>query len=192
MPDRPAGLNPEHDAELGATLLAQARAAIATHLGLHAPVVPDHPALHAPGASFVTLTRQGQLRGCIGHLEPVQALGPDVRENALAAAFRDPRFAPLSAAEWPGLSVEVSVLGPATFTHCPTEEDCLRQVVPFEDGVILTSGSRCATFLPQVWEQLPEPQDFIAHLLQKAGLPVALWPSDMQLGRYRVEKFKEA
>lgn len=175
----------------GPLLLAHARAAIAAQLGLPVPSAPDHPALHKPGASFVTLTRQGQLRGCIGHLAPVQTLGADVHENALAAAFRDPRFPPVKAAEWPEIAIEVSVLGPATFTHCPTEEDCLRQIVPFEDGVILISGSRRATFLPQVWEQLPDPQEFIAHLLQKAGLPVALWPSDMQLGRYQVQKFKE-
>lgn len=187
MPDRS-----EATPDLGPQLLALARAAIAAQLGLPAPATPDHPALHAPGASFVTLTHKGQLRGCIGHLAPVQNLGADIHENALAAAFHDPRFAPVKAAEWPEISVEVSVLGPATFSHCPTEEDCLRQIVPFKDGVILTSGSRRATFLPQVWEQLPDPQEFIAHLLQKAGLPVALWPSDMQLGRYQVQKFKES
>jgi uncharacterized protein len=186
MPDHPT-----LDPDFGKSLLTHARTAIATRLDLPAPPTVDHPALHAPGASFVTLTRHGQLRGCIGHLHPIQALGPDVRENAIAAAFHDPRFIPLTAAEWPDLSIEVSVLGPSVFSPCPTEEDCLRQIVPFQDGVILASSSRHATFLPQVWEQLPDPQDFIAHLLQKAGLPVTLWPSDMQLGRYQVAKYKE-
>lgn len=185
-------VSPELPRDLGSLLLAQARAAIGMQLGLRVPQLPDHPALHEPGASFVTLTHNGRLRGCIGHLAPVQELGADIRENAQAAAFHDPRFAPVTAAEWSEISVEVSVLGPATFSHCPTEEDCLRQIVPFEDGVIVISGSRHATFLPQVWEQLPDPQEFIAQLLQKAGLPVALWPSDLQLGRYQVQKFKES
>ncbi|PLK47272.1 AmmeMemoRadiSam system protein A [Uliginosibacterium sp. TH139] len=180
------------DAALGPLLLAQARAAIAGTLGLKAAEPGDHPALHELGASFVTLTREGLLRGCIGQLQPVKALGPDVADNARAAAFRDPRFAPLTAEEWPDLQIEVSVLGPVSFVHCPTEEDCLRQLTPFKDGVILASGARRATFLPQVWEQLPDPQDFIRQLLQKAGLPVDLWPADMQLGRYRVTKYKEA
>lgn len=175
--------------ELGPILLAHARAAIAAYLGQTTSDLPDHPALHEPGACFVTLTRHQQLRGCIGHLEAVQPLGIDIRENAQAAAFRDPRFMPLTASEWVDTQVEISVLGPRTYSHCPTEEDCLRQIVPFEDGVILMSGSRHATFLPQVWEQLPEPQEFIEHLLRKAGLPVGVWPSDMQVGRYQVQKF---
>lgn len=177
--------------EIGALLLAHARAAIATRLGQSAPPAADHPALHETRATFVTLTRHGQLRGCIGHLQAMQELGRDVRSNALAAAFEDPRFAPVSVAEWPTIRVEVSVLGPTTFSNCPTEEDCLRQIVPFEDGVILASGARSATFLPQVWDELPDPQEFIAHLLHKAGLPVTLWPADMRLGRYHVEKFQE-
>lgn len=175
---------------LGPTLLAHARAAIASHLGLAAVEAPDHPALHEPGASFVTLTRNGQLRGCIGQLEPTRALGQDVEQNAIAAAFRDPRFAPVSASEWPEIAVEVSLLGPVSYTPCPTEEDCLRQITPFEDGVILSSSVRRATFLPQVWEQLPDPAQFIAHLLMKAGLPVGVWPADMRLGRYRVTKYR--
>jgi AmmeMemoRadiSam system protein A len=174
-------------AELGPILLAHARAAIATQLGLPAPETIDHPALHEPGASFVTLTRQGQLRGCIGHLKPVQPLGRDIHENALAAAFHDPRFAPIKAAEWPDIKIEVSLLGPTTFSHCPTEEDCLRQIVPFKDGVILISGSRHATFLPQVWEQLPDPQEFLTHLLQKTGCQWLCGPQTCSLGaiRYR-------
>lgn len=180
------------DPQLGAILLAQARAAIAGQLALPVAEATEHPALEQPGASFVTLTRQGQLRGCIGQLQPVKSLGADVRSNAVAAAFNDPRFTPLTASEWPSVRIEVSVLGPVNFVHCPTEEDCLRQLTPFQDGVILVSGSRRATFLPQVWEQLPDPQEFIEHLLQKAGLPVELWPADMELGLYRVAKYKEA
>lgn len=177
---------------LGASLLILARNAIAREL--EAPVQPeaDLPALQTPGASFVTLTRNGQLRGCMGSLHATRALALDVQENAHTAAFGDPRFAPLSAEEWPAIRIEISVLGPSTFNPCPTEEDALRRMTPFLDGVILRSGSRQASFLPQVWEQLPEAQTFLAHLLQKAGLPVALWPSDMQLGVYRVEKFMDS
>lgn len=178
--------------ELGPILLAHARSAIASRLGLDSPAAPEHPALHQPGATFITIMHKGQLHGCIGHLEAVLPLGTDIWENAQAAAFRDPRFAPITAREWPDILVEVSVLGPSTYVHCPTEEDCLRQIVPFKDGVTLTSGSRHATFLPQVWEQIPDPQEFVEHLLRKAGLPVGVWPSDMQLGRYRVEKYQES
>jgi len=176
--------------DIGPILLARARAAISEQLGLPASPATDHPDLHAPGASFVTLTHGGQLRGCIGQLEPRQALGQDVWHNAIAAAFHDPRFTPVSATEWPEIDVEVSVLGPVSYAPCPTQEDCLRQITPFEDGVILSSSMRRATFLPQVWEQLPDPQQFIAHLLAKAGLPVGGWPSDMMLGRYRVSKYR--
>ncbi len=182
---------PSPHPELGPILLTHARAAIATRLGLASPPAPEHSALHKPGASFVTLMLLGQLRGCIGHLDATRPLGVDVWENAQTAAFRDPRFPPLSAAEWPDVQVEVSVLGNSSYVHCPTEEDCLRQIVPFSDGVTLTSGSRHATFLPQVWEQLPDPQEFVEHLLRKAGLPVGVWPSDMQLGRYQVDKYQE-
>jgi uncharacterized protein len=178
-------------AELGSILLAHARAAIELKLGLPVHETHDHPSLHAPGASFVTLIQHGTLRGCIGHLQPIQPLGKDVHDNAQAAAFRDPRFMPVEIDEWPDIKIEVSVLGPTTFTRCPTEEDCLRQIVPRQDGVILVSGARQATFLPQVWEHFHEPQEFIAHLMQKAGLPVSLWPSDMQVGRYQVQLFKD-
>ena len=177
------------DDSLGPVLLSLSRAAISEKLGLEPEKTPDHAALHRPGASFVTLTKNGQLRGCIGQLEAIQDLGKDVRQNAIAAAFHDPRFRPVTLEEWPLIEIEVSVLGPVSFTPCPTEKDCLRQIKPFEDGVILSSGLRRATFLPQVWDQLPESRQFIEHLLLKAGLPVDAWPSDMKLGRYRVTKY---
>ncbi len=180
------------DAPLGPVLIALARHAIATRLGLDAPPPREHPALATPGASFVTLTAGGALRGCIGQLEAVRALGEDVRANALAAAFADPRFMPLTVAEWPAIRVEVSVLGAVEFLACPTEEDCLRLITPGVDGVVLASGRRRATFLPQVWAQLPDPQEFIEHLLRKAGLPVGGWPADMELGLYHVDEYREA
>jgi uncharacterized protein len=183
---------PTSMADIGPVLLAHARAAIDTEMGTCIPNPPDHPGLYALGASFVTLVHNHQLRGCIGHLSAIQPLGIDVRENARAAAFHDPRFPPLTTAEWPDTYLKISVLDVPTYSHCPTEEDCLRQIRPFEDGVIIESGTRRATFLPQVWQELPEPQEFIAHLLRKAGLPVGVWPSDMQLGRYQVHLYQEA
>lgn len=175
---------------LGPALLSHARAAIARRLGV--PVAPPlaHPALDEPGASFVTLHREGMLRGCIGQLEATRSLGRDVEENAVAAAFRDPRFAPLSVAEWDGLDVEVSVLGPVRFQPCASEEAARRLVVPGEDGVIVASGGRRATFLPQVWAQLPTPEVFFARLLEKAGLRGG-WPADLQLGIYRVVEYHD-
>lgn len=176
---------------LGSNLLALARNAIAGQLGLPlAEVDTNLPALQQRGATFVTLNRNGALRGCIGQLQASRPLLRDVQENARAAAFRDPRFAPLTAAEWPGLEVEVSLLGPADIEPCATREEALQRIVPGEDGVILSGGCRSATFLPQVWEQLPDPQRFLDQLMLKAGL--RSWPQDMLLGRYRVEKFAEA
>lgn len=180
------------DKPLGPALITLARHAIATRLGLSEPLPGEHPALAALGTSFVTLTAGGALRGCIGQLVATRPLGEDVRANALAAAFSDPRFAPLAAAEWPVIRVEVSVLGAVEYLACPTEEDCLRLITPGVDGVILASGRRHATFLPQVWAQLPDPQEFIEQLLRKAGLPVGGWPADMELGLYHVDEYREA
>lgn len=177
--------------DLGNTLLALARNAIADHFGQAAVDVADRPELHQPGATFVTLTRHGQLRGCIGSLEAWRPLGQDIRDNALAAAFRDPRFAPLTAGELPSIRVEVSLLTPPEPMTFADEADALAQLRPDIDGVILTAGRRRATFLPQVWEQLPAPAGFITHLKQKAGLPADYWGPDIRLERYAVRKWKE-
>lgn len=178
--------------DLGHTLLILARNAIAAHLGQATRPTDDLPALHEPGASFVTLTLRGQLRGCIGSLEAWRPLGQDVRENALAAAFRDPRFSPLAADELPLSRVEVSLLTPAVALSFVDESDALAQLRPGEDGIIFSCCSRRATFLPQVWEQLPSPALFMAHLKQKAGLPAEYWGPDVRLERYSVAKWKEA
>jgi AmmeMemoRadiSam system protein A len=178
--------------DLGTTLLTLARNAIAAHFGLQQTPAVDCPELHKMGASFVTLTQQGQLRGCVGCLEAWRTLAQDVHENALAAAFRDPRFNPLSADELPLTRVEVSLLTPAEPLSFTSEADALAQLRPEIDGVILTAGHRRATFLPQVWEQLAEPAEFMARLKQKAGLPVGYWGPDVHLERYAVMKWKEA
>lgn len=182
--------------ELGVTLLVLARNAIAARLGQPAPApqgdAVDLPELQEMGATFVTLTQNGQLRGCIGSLEAWRALRIDVQENALAAAFRDPRFKPLSADEFARTLVEVSLLTPPEAMHFGSEADALVQLRPGIDGVIFSAGNRRATFLPQVWEQLPNPVEFIAHLKQKAGLPAHYWGPDVKLERYGVQKWKES
>jgi AmmeMemoRadiSam system protein A len=185
-----------HDAEQGRLLLALARAAIAHKLGLAGadPLPPGRPApdwLGMPGATFVTLTQHGQLRGCIGSLEAHRELLDDVRANAQAAAFGDPRFSPLAAEELARTRVEVSILTPTEPMAFRDEADCLAQLRPGIDGVILEHGWHRATFLPQVWDQLPEPHQFMAHLKRKAGLSADFWAPDLRISRYRVEKFKE-
>jgi len=185
--------NAAADDTLGPVLLATARAEIAGALGLAAPAPPAHARLQAPGASFVTLhDAQGALRGCIGQLEACRALGEDVRHNACAAALRDPRFAPLTAAEWPGLQIEVSLLGPLELLPATaTLEAAAAGLRPGIDGVLLEWRGRRATFLPQVWAQLPQPRGFMQALLQKAGLPLDFWASDIQLWRYQATAFEE-
>ncbi|MFH1659868.1 MAG: AmmeMemoRadiSam system protein A [Pseudomonadota bacterium] len=178
--------------ELGAILLTLARNAIAAQLGEAQSPADDCPELHKPGATFVTLTQQGNLRGCIGSLEAWRPLAQDVQENAIGAAFRDPRFEPLTADELPITRVEVSLLTPAEPIFFTSEADALAQLRPEIDGVILTAGQRRSTFLPQVWEQLPGPASFMAHLKQKAGLPANYWGTDVRLERYTVKKWKEA
>jgi AmmeMemoRadiSam system protein B/AmmeMemoRadiSam system protein A len=181
------------DTLLGHALLARARNAIAAALGLpgRAPE-PWHPALARPGATFVTLQRGGRLRGCIGRLVAgTHPLEDDVRRNACRAAFEDPRFPPLAASEWLGLSVEVSLLGPVEALGELDEAQALRTIRPGLDGVILACGGRSATFLPQVWSQLPEPQAFFAALREKAGLPREGWAPGTRLSRYGVAKFAE-
>jgi AmmeMemoRadiSam system protein A len=180
------------DKELGTALLVRARNAIAAEWSRDPAPEPDHPALHQPGATFVTLTQHGQLRGCIGSLEARRPLDQDVRANAKAAAFRDPRFMPLTEDELDTTRVEVSLLTPAAAMTFANEDDAVRQLRPGIDGVILESGLHRGTFLPQVWESLPEPRLFMAHLKQKAGLPASFWSNDVKISRYEVKKWKEA
>lgn len=176
---------------IGPLLLGRARAAIARELGCPSTRPQDNPALNEFGATFVTLTRNGRLRGCIGSLEARRSLREDVDKNAVAAAFGDPRFPPLTRDEFGDLRIEVSLLSAAEAMSFRDEADALAQLRPGIDGVILSSGLRRATFLPQVWESLPERRDFIAHLKRKAGLPDDFWSADVTLARYQARKFKE-
>ena len=184
----------DDEQQFGATLLSRARNSIAAALGLAREPETAHPKLAAVGATFVTLRdARGELRGCIGRLEAVATLEEDVRRNAAAAAFGDPRFDPLQAHEWPGLRIEVSLLEPPEpLPPARTREDALRQLRPHVDGVIVDWRGRSATFLPQVWQQLPEPEAFLAALLRKAGLAADFWAEDLRLRRYRVRHFESA
>ncbi|MBI3902678.1 MAG: AmmeMemoRadiSam system protein A [Nitrosomonadales bacterium] len=178
-------------AEQGRILLSIARAAISSALNI--PRAADESAawLSDYGACFVTLTRWGELRGCIGTLQARRCLLDDVRCNAVAAAFHDPRFLPLSAPELGEIKIEVSLLSPAQEMIFSSEADALNQLHPHVDGVIFQCGSHCSTFLPQVWEQLPQPREFMAHLKHKAGLPTDFWSPEVKLSRYTVKKWKE-
>jgi len=178
--------------DLGQALLVLARNAIADQLAIAHPADPAiQPGLTEHGAVFVTLTEQGELRGCIGSLEAWRPLRDDVVANARAAAFNDPRFTPLRAEDFAGIRVEVSLLSPARPMSFSSEDDAIGQLRPNIDGVILECGRHRATFLPQVWESLPEPRQFMAQLKRKAGLPPDFWSADLKLSRYSVEKWKE-
>jgi len=178
--------------DLGRALLAIARSAIGAELGVATASEPRHAALGQPAATFVTLKQSGELRGCIGTLKPLRPLGVDVRENALAAAFRDPRFPPLSVREYESTTVEVSLLSADERIDVTTEADLIAQLRPGIDGLILQYGVQRATFLPQVWESLPEPRGFVAALKRKAGLPVDFWSPRMTVSRYGVTRWAES
>ena len=156
------------------TLLELARSSIAHGLrhGRAEKVDPAsfEPALQCVLASFVTLERDGHLRGCIGALEARQPLVADVAEHAFAAAFRDPRFSPMAAEELAGLDIHISVLSPSERLPIEDEEELLGVLRPGIDGLIISDGVHRATFLPSVWASLPEPRDFVAHLKRKAGI----------------------
>lgn len=145
----------------------------------------------ALAATFVTLTLDGKLRGCVGSLRAHRPLGEDVINNARAAAFHDPRFAPVGKEELARLTIEVSVLSPPYALPSGTRDEALAALTPGRDGVILETQQHRATFLPQVWAQLPTPQEFMAQLLRKAGLPPDYWSEDIQLSRYTVSAFSE-
>ena len=152
---------------------------------------PDdyEPTLREPRATFVTLHKQGQLRGCIGSLRASRPLIEDVCENAYAAAFRDPRFNPVEAAEFDQLQISLSILTPASEMSFASEQELIDQLRPGIDGLILQDGQRKGTFLPSVWDQLPRPEEFLQHLKLKAGLPMDYWSDSVQVSRYETESF---
>jgi len=180
------------DRDLGRTLLTIARSAIGAELGFRSATETKHTALAQPGATFVTLKCSGELRGCIGSLKPLRPLGVDVRENAIAAAFRDPRFPPLAVVEFEATSIEVSLLSADERLDILDEDDLLARLRPGVDGLVLEYGRYRATFLPQVWESLPEPRGFLSALKRKAGLPGDFWSPDVNVSRYGVTKWTES
>ena len=195
-PETPA-VGGAQDQALGDLLTWIAHTSIARTLGAGELPPPSFEAagkLDDLGACFVTLEIGGRLRGCIGSLSPRRPLGEDVAHNALAAAFEDPRFPKLSPAEFAETDVEVSVLGaPQPLDPTGTylaEAEVLDALVPGVDGVILRWRGHSATFLPQVWESLPDPQEFLAHLKAKAGLPPDFWAEDMEILTYPVTAYE--
>lgn len=154
--------------------------------------IEDYPeALREKRATFVTLHINNNLRGCIGMLEAVRPLLEDVVENAFAAAFRDPRFAPVSESEFKLLDIHISILSPPTPMQFTSEQDLLSQIRPGIDGLIIEEGLHKGTFLPSVWESLPDPSEFLAHLKQKAGMSPHHWSDALKLYRYTTESFPD-
>lgn len=142
--------------------------------------------------TFVTLTKHGQLRGCIGHIEPVQEIYKDVIENALSAAFHDPRFEPLREEELKDVEIEISVLTLPERLEYSSADDLLSKLVPLKHGVIIQKGRYGATYLPQVWEDLPEKQEFLSSLCLKAGLEAGEWrEGELAVRVYQAEVFSE-
>ena len=188
-------------AEHGRTLLRLARASIGAVLGCNPePAISDDLWLRIARATFVTLKKDGELRGCIGSLEARRALGEDVIANARAAAFQDPRFSPLARPEFEAqgsesMDIEVSLLSAPRRILFEDQDDLIRQLRPGEDGIILEPGEGCAgrraTFLPQVWEGLPDPAQFLAHLKQKAEIPAHVRIERCKVLRYGALKWRE-
>jgi len=179
----------------GAALTGLARAAITEAIGLPTTwtdvAASDQQRLAEPGAAFVTLKRSDRLRGCIGSLEATRSLREDLTQNAVAAALHDPRFQPLTAAELEGISIEVSLLSRPRLLDVRSEAETIVVLHPGLDGVILQLGAQRATFLPQVWADLPNPREFLKHLRHKAGLSAQSWDSNIEVSVYTVEHFAE-
>jgi AmmeMemoRadiSam system protein A len=156
---------------------------------LHVHLDEYGPELQQERACFVTLHLRGSLRGCIGHLEAVQPLIKDVADNAYAAAFRDPRFPPVERKEVEGLEIHISILTPAHPMTFSSETELLSQLRPGIDGLILEEGARRGTFLPSVWESLPDSTSFLQQLKVKAGLSPGYWSNAIKVYRYQTESF---
>ena len=176
-------------------LLSLARASIKSHFAKgHVDVSlieEEYPELLKQGASFVTLTQDGQLRGCIGSILARQSLLDDVLHNAKAAAFSDPRFLPLNEEELDATRIEVSILSEPKLLEYSDVQDLKKKIREGIDGVILKQGYHQATFLPQVWEELSDFDSFFSHLCQKAGLSLGCLQNHPDISVYQVEKVKD-
>jgi AmmeMemoRadiSam system protein A len=181
---------PALDASVRRRLLQAARAAIEAGMQGRVAAPPldrQPPALCAPAATFVTLTHAGELRGCVGTLDACRPLLVDAALNARAAAFEDPRFAPLAPPELPGLAIHVSVLRPPERLHCRSEAELIAALRPGVDGVILREGRLRGTFLPAVWASIGDAGAFLAGLKRKIGLPPDYWSDTLEVARYTVD-----
>ena len=176
----------------GPTLLELARGSIAERFGGPKPSRPgDAPWLAEPGAVFVTLTIDDDLRGCVGSAHARRALFDDVVDNAKAAAFSDPRFEPLTAGELPRTRLEVSVLSPLEKLEVETEAELLAKLRPGVDGLQLQWGAHRGLFIPEMWHQVSDPKKFVWHLKRKAGLPLDEWLSGTRVYRFTALAFSE-
>ncbi|MDR1441654.1 MAG: AmmeMemoRadiSam system protein A [Bifidobacteriaceae bacterium] len=174
----------------GKEMIALAREAIQGAFAGLEPGYVECPAFFARrAATFVTLTQGGALRGCIGSLEAHLTLGEDIQRNAIDAAFKDPRFPPLTAQELDRIDIEISVLSRPRPVGFASRDELLGRLRPGVDGLILEANGHRGTFLPQVWEQLPTPQEFVSHLVRKAGLPAGYWDDSVRIWRYTVKAF---
>jgi AmmeMemoRadiSam system protein B/AmmeMemoRadiSam system protein A len=180
------------DPRFGRQLLELARHAIEAEFGTAQSAEPDDQWLARKIGCFVTLRRGRELRGCVGAIEPDAPLAEELRSSARAAAFKDPRFAPLSRTEFEGLTIEVSLLTPTRLIEATSDDELASALRPEIDGVSLRSGERHATFLPQVWRQVATPRDFVRQLKMKAGLSIGEWPADIRITRYCAQSWSES
>lgn len=176
-------------------LLALARKSIESGLNEDIPLIVQtddyDPSLASPGAAFVTLEKNGELRGCIGSVEAYRPLVEDIAQNAWNAAFRDPRFSPVASVELPQLQIEISILTQPVQMTIHSEEELKQQLRPGQDGLILSEGYHRGLFLPAVWDKLPDVESFVQHLKQKAGLPTDYWSSTIRCKRFASFEFSE-
>lgn len=174
--------------QFGPALLNVAVSSIANGLNTGSPRRVNRnavdPVLSENGACFVTLKKDGRLRGCIGSPEAHQPLIDDIAQNAFRAAFKDPRFPPLESSELSSLSLSISILSPQSEMNIKDEADLLAQLRPGEDGLVIADGGRRALFLPSVWTQLPDRTTFLQHLKKKAGLPIGHWSPGFRAWRF--------
>jgi AmmeMemoRadiSam system protein A len=175
----------------GATLLKLARSAIDAALGGPAVPRPTLARLEEPGACFVSLKQGEALRGCIGNLKPLPTLYSAVVHNAEAAAFHDPRFSPLRREELARTRIEISLMSPLEPIGASTREELLANLRAGVDGLVLTAGPCSAVFIPAMWEQIPDKDAFVDHLLVKGRFPRGRWPAGMRAERFTAEHFVE-
>jgi AmmeMemoRadiSam system protein A len=181
------------DTQQGARLLRLARESIVEALGGRPCERPHEEWATIPAATFVTLRHpDGDLQGCIGSLEPRRALADDVASNAVAAALHDPRATPIDLPDVGLLSVEVSLLGPLERIPCHDERSAIRALRPGVDGVVIQWRGARGTLLPQVWENLRDPREFLMHVKAKAHLPLDFWAPDVEVFRYGLQKWTDA